>query len=71
MDGKTLAPPWLTIFVALAITIVVALVLRNTVFGRRIFALGSNEAAARACGIDTAHFHRLAVRAGLRPDGTR
>ena len=29
------------------------------------------SAAARACGMDRAHFHRLAVRAGLRPDGTR
>jgi ribose transport system permease protein len=29
-------------------------VLQRTVFGRRVFALGSNEAAARACGIDTA-----------------
>ena len=27
--------------------------LRRSVFGRRIFALGSNEAAARACGIAT------------------
>ena len=27
--------------------------LRRTVFGRRVFALGSNEAAARACGIAT------------------
>jgi ribose transport system permease protein len=26
-------------------------VLRRTVFGRRVFALGSSEAAARACGI--------------------
>jgi ribose transport system permease protein len=42
-------PPgvWLTALLAL----VVALVLRQTVFGRHIFALGSNEAAARACGI--------------------
>jgi ribose transport system permease protein len=38
---------WVTIFLA----IVAAVVLRNTVFGRRIFALGSNEQAARACGI--------------------
>ena len=30
-----------------------AVVLRNTVFGRRVFAIGSNEAAARACGIST------------------
>jgi hypothetical protein len=28
-----------------------AFVLRRTVFGRRVFALGSSEAAARACGI--------------------
>ena len=32
---------------------VAAVVLRSTVFGRRVFALGSNEAAARACGIAT------------------
>lgn len=38
---------WLTILLA----IVMAVVLRNTVFGRRVFALGSNETAARACGI--------------------
>jgi ribose transport system permease protein len=36
-----------------ALAIVMTLILRNTVFGRRIFALGSNEAAARACGINT------------------
>lgn len=40
---------WLTILLA----IVMAVVLRNTVFGRRVFATGSNEAAARACGIPT------------------
>ncbi|MFN8666837.1 MAG: ABC transporter permease [Gemmatimonadaceae bacterium] len=49
-------PAWLVlpigVWVVVALAIVVALVLRNTVFGRRIFALGSNEAAARACGID-------------------
>lgn len=38
---------WLTVLLA----IVVSLVLRYTVFGRRVFALGSNEAAARAAGI--------------------
>ncbi|MDA2930087.1 ABC transporter permease [Acidobacteria bacterium AH-259-O06] len=40
---------WISVFLAL----LMALVLRNTVFGRRVFALGSNEAAARACGIPT------------------
>src|SRR5262249_37119245 len=40
---------WLTVLLAVAMTIV----LRNTVFGRRVFAIGSNESAARACGINT------------------
>jgi ribose transport system permease protein len=41
------------VWIAIALAIVAAIVLRNTVFGRRVFALGSNEAAARACGIAT------------------
>ena len=40
---------WLMIFLAL----VMAVVLRYTVFGRHVFAVGSNEAAARLCGIRT------------------
>lgn len=40
---------WLTVLLAIVMT----LVLRNTIFGRRVFALGSNEAAARAVGIRT------------------
>lgn len=40
---------WVTIILA----ILTALILRNTVFGRHIFALGSNEATARLCGIPT------------------
>jgi len=39
---------WLTALLAAAMTIV----LRNTIFGRRVFAIGSNEAAVRACGIN-------------------
>jgi ribose transport system permease protein len=50
-------PAWLLVapgvWITLALAIVVAAVLRNTVFGRRVFALGSNEAAARACGVNT------------------
>jgi ribose transport system permease protein len=50
-------PAWLLVAPGVWITIVLAIaaaiVLRNTVFGRRVFALGSNEAAARACGIAT------------------
>src|SRR6476659_2708244 len=50
-------PPWLLlapgIWIAVILAVGMALVLRNTVFGRRVFAIGSNEAAARACGIST------------------
>jgi ribose transport system permease protein len=50
-------PSWLVlpigVWLAVVLAVLVAIVLARTVFGRRIFALGSNEAAARACGIDT------------------
>ncbi len=56
-------PAWLILAPGVWITLVLAALatftLARTVFGRRIFALGSNEAAARACGIDTG---RLKVR---------
>ena len=38
---------WLVLLLAVAI----ALVMARTVFGRHVFAIGSNEAAARLCGI--------------------
>jgi ribose transport system permease protein len=41
------------VWIALVLAVFMAIILRNTVFGRRVFALGSNEAAARACGIST------------------
>lgn len=48
-------PEWLVVapgvWLSIILAILVALVLRRTVFGRRVFAIGSNEAAARACGI--------------------
>ena len=50
-------PSWLLVapgvWIAIVLAILMAVVLRNTVFGRRVFAIGSNEAAARACGIST------------------
>jgi ribose transport system permease protein len=50
-------PSWLLVapgvWIAIGLALVAAVVLRNTVFGRRVFALGSNEQAARACGIST------------------
>ncbi|MGH7619527.1 MAG: ABC transporter permease [Gemmatimonadaceae bacterium] len=55
-------PSWLILAPGVWITLLLAalagVVLSRTVFGRRIFALGSNEAAARACGVDT---NRLTV----------
>ncbi|MBA3439140.1 MAG: ABC transporter permease [Pyrinomonadaceae bacterium] len=41
------------VWVSVVLAILVSIVLRNTVFGRRVFALGSNEAATRACGVPT------------------
>ena len=41
------------VWVASALAVATAVVLRNTVFGRHVFALGSNEATARLCGIPT------------------
>ncbi|HND62455.1 MAG TPA: ABC transporter permease [Opitutaceae bacterium] len=40
-------------WVALAAAVGTAVLLRQTVFGRHIFALGSNEATARLCGVPT------------------
>jgi ABC-type uncharacterized transport system permease subunit len=40
---------WITLLLAIVMTVVLA----RTVFGRRVFAIGSNEAAARACGVAT------------------
>jgi ribose transport system permease protein len=50
-------PAWMIfapgVWVTIVLAVVMAVVLRRTVFGRRVFALGSSEAAARACGIAT------------------
>jgi ribose transport system permease protein len=40
------------VWITLALAIVTAILLRNTVFGIHVFAIGSNENAARACGIN-------------------
>jgi ribose/xylose/arabinose/galactoside ABC-type transport system permease subunit len=49
-------PAWLLVskgvWLALALAVIVACVLRYTVFGRYVFALGSNESTARLCGIN-------------------
>jgi ribose transport system permease protein len=50
-------PSWLIVapgvWITVALAVVAAIMLRRTVFGRHVFALGSNEIAARACGIHT------------------
>ncbi len=63
-------PAWLVlapgVWITLLLAVLVALVLRRTVFGRRVFALGSNEAAARASGIAVGRFKlRIYGVAGL------
>ena len=47
------------VWVALGLALLTALLMRQTVFGRHIFALGSNEATARLCGIATARLKIL------------
>ena len=48
-------PPWLLVapgvWLTLILAVVVAVGLRNTVLGRHIFAIGSNENTARICGV--------------------
>jgi ribose transport system permease protein len=39
------------VWIAAGLAVVVSVVMRQTVFGRYIFAIGSNEATARLCGI--------------------
>jgi ribose transport system permease protein len=50
-------PEWLLmapgIWIMIILAAVLAVVLKFTVFGRHVFAVGSNEAAARLCGIRT------------------
>jgi ribose transport system permease protein len=42
--------PW-GVWIATGLALIIAVVMRQTVFGRYIFAIGSNEATARLCGI--------------------
>ena len=49
-------PPWLLVapgvWIMLLLAFIVSLVLRYSVFGRHVFALGSNEQTARLCGLN-------------------
>ena len=48
---RQLFPLPIGVWVSVVLAMLMAVVLRQTVFGRYIFALGSNEATARLCGI--------------------
>ncbi len=48
------------VWIALALAAVMAVVMRQTVFGRYIFAIGSNEATARLCGVRVAR-HKVFI----------
>jgi ribose transport system permease protein len=54
--GDDSATSWLVLapgaWIALGLAVALAAVLRYTVFGRHVFALGSNESTARLCGIN-------------------
>lgn len=54
---KSPRPGWLIlapgVWMMILLAALLAAVLRTTVFGRHVFAIGSNEAAARLCGVRT------------------
>ena len=51
IDPLQLFPLPIGVWIVTGLAIIMIIVLRQTVFGTRIFALGSNEATARLCGI--------------------
>jgi ribose transport system permease protein len=55
--AKSPHPPWLLmapgIWLVIVFAAAMAVLLKYTVFGRHVFAIGSNEATARLCGIRT------------------
>jgi ribose transport system permease protein len=55
-SGHSLPPG---VWVAVALAAGTSLLLRKSVFGRHVFALGSNEAAARLCGVRTVRLQIL------------
>jgi ribose transport system permease protein len=50
------------VWVAIGLAVIVAILLRQTVFGRYVFAIGSNEATARLCGIRV-QLHKVIIYA--------
>lgn len=56
--AKSPQPSWLLmapgVWIMIILAIIMAVVLRYTVFGRHVFAIGSNESTARLCGVKIA-----------------
>ena len=50
--GKFLGLPWV-VWIWLIISLVIVIILRRTVFGREVYAVGANEEASRFSGINT------------------
>ena len=57
MFGETMPP--LGVGITIVLAIVMTVLMRQTIFGRYIFAIGSNEATARLCGIRTGRIKLL------------
>jgi ribose transport system permease protein len=51
LQPTELFPLPLGVWIAIGLAIIVSVIMRHTIFGRYIFAIGSNEATARLCGI--------------------
>jgi ribose transport system permease protein len=51
LQPTELFPLPLGVWIAIALAIIMSVIMRHTIFGRYIFAIGSNEATARLCGI--------------------
>jgi ribose transport system permease protein len=51
ISPNTLLPLPSGVWITIALAVLMSILLRQTVFGRYVFAIGSNEATARLCGI--------------------
>ncbi|MEO8392315.1 MAG: ABC transporter permease [Chloroflexota bacterium] len=62
LGGASNNPPGLPLMVVIvfALYLIVALLMRQTIFGRYIYAIGGNEAAARLCGVPVTRINILA-----------
>jgi ribose transport system permease protein len=61
-DPTALFPLPTGVWIAIGLAIFMAVMMRQTVFGRRVFAIGSNEATARLCGVRV-RMHKIAIYA--------